>query len=242
MASYKIYTHSLADQAANLADVYSSVPAVPIAKEAIKRQARKGLVSREGIQVPVLASLVDGYLLYRDWWVDEPTAFNDRTLKNVFRDSLGRRGMRLQKSDEPSRAIEGRPTLVDSPTTYEITSDKENYPSDGIRTVVIKVTPVYADGSYPYEFSADLTQSLDQEVLFGIEILDGAGTISGNSVSYTFTVDPDSGSTGARDIQSLNFTLTMQANEVALDDYGNEILTLPGSISTGTEAITVSLP
>ena len=267
MASYKVYSHSLAEQAANLADVYSSIPAVPLAKAEIRRQARKGIrIESEGIQALTVMSLVDGYLEYFGaqtitadprsgatrvgWWKEDSDL-----LKGAFRTAWARRKTRPVLSDESSRVIRGR-SSTDSPLPYSFSvyQDSPGYPINGTLTVEI----AYADGSSPPLWSSALTQSSFQEDEMGVSI-DVANASDGtdpssypaatSSMEFTFTLSPTSSSVVPSDFFldtattpiNLAFDLSLFASAKAVDEYGSPLEDVGRSISRSSQTIYVEI-
>jgi len=172
MPSYKVMTHSLAEQSANLADVFSAVPVLPLAKAKIRKQAREGLPVHPGMSVPTIASLVDGFILYRyGWWGSTSEVFSEKLLRQSFRESWNQRKVRLAYVGEggpPADPIRGRSSTEPFPVIYY--RDLTVTESGGKLTLYFEVVPVYADGAYPTAYVAVMRQTASQENLLGADI------------------------------------------------------------------------
>lgn len=234
MPSYKVMTHSLAEQSANLADVFSAVPVLPLAKAKIRKQAREGLPTHPGLSATTVASLVDGFILYRyGWWGASYTAPAEKILKHSFREAWARRKARPQLSDEVSRTIKGRSATIPV-TDY---TDLQVSESGGVVALFFNVVPVYADGSYPAGYVATMEQSASQEALLGVQIIP-VDTL--NSFVYPATAkeiacaalvrfSPEVPMVSGETLQ-LFFDLTLIGVERPHDEYGNHLADVGGSV------------
>ncbi len=234
MPSYKVMTHSLAEQSANLADVFSAVPVLPLAKAKIRKQAREGLPTHPGLSATTVASLVDGFILYRyGWWGASYAAPAEKILKHSFREAWARRKARPQLSDETSRTIRGRSSTIPV-TDY---SNLAVVDSGSFLTVSFDVAPVYADGSYPTGYVATMEQSDSQEALLGVEIT-SVDTL--NSFGYPATTQAiscealvrfsDEVPMSSGETLQLFFDLQLIAVDRPHDEYGNDLADVGGSV------------
>lgn len=258
MTSYRVVSTSLAEQSANLADVYSSVQVLPLAKAKIKRQARMGLVSSVGVDVLSLAKLVDGFILYRyDWWSEEVTSYPSKTLRHAYRTAWNRRKLRPQLADETSRTIRGRSSSSTLPLAYSVVSYSRSYapglgstPDYNRIEVMVEVTPVYADGKEPTSTQVTFSQTSAQETLLGCSVLTSTTTGS-PSVNLSFVVDflaatadivPDDYDPATATIPVvLEFAMTMTAAEQAVDTAGVAVSGSDGSSSEGKYALLIDV-
>lgn len=227
MPSYKVMTHSLAEQSANLADVFSAVPVLPLAKAKIRKQAREGLPTHPGLSAVTVASLVDGFILYRyGWWAEDYALPQNKTLRHAFRESWSRRKARPQLSDEVSRTIRGRSATIPV-TDY---SNLAVADSGSFLTVTFDVTPVYADGSYPTGYVATMEQSSTQEALLGVEITSvdtlnsfGYPSTSKNIACEALVRFSDEVPMSSGETLQLFFDLQLIAVDRPHDEYGNDL-------------------
>ena len=207
--SYKVQSHSLSEQAANLADVYSSVKQVPLAKAQIRRQARKGLPKTESVAASAVMDIVDTQAEYFGaqtvtpdprtgstrvgWWKEGYSPFFSKRLKNAVREAWGQRSLRLQKSDETTRTIKGR-SSSDSPSSYELTATQTSFAGGLVSDIscVLKVTPVFSDGEYPSAWQGDLSQDSFQTGSHGVTLTSASDSetfpASTTEMTFTFTV------------------------------------------------------
>jgi hypothetical protein len=223
--SYKVMSHSLADQAANLADVYSRVAIVPLAKADILRQARMGLTETEGLSATDTASLVDGFILYRyGWWDDVPVPVVEKTLKQAFKQAWAQRKVRpvqfgsrtttsspIYLEDLPAPGVTGETPRGDGlgilvtgrsssiPLVHYHSITLSQTVAPGPLQVSFSVTPVFPDGKRPYKIGGEIRQSLAQEDVLGVRLL--VKTDSKTTSSYldtlTFSFEVDPGATNA---------------------------------------------
>lgn len=260
--SYKTQSHSLAEQINNLADVYSQVEVVPLAKAEIRRQARKGLPVTEGTDATTVVEVVDAcagvfgaQTVTPDprsgstrvgWWKDQPSSYSGRTLKHAFREAWARRKIRPQMSDEPTRIIRGRSS---SEQVFSHTLSVSQASSDPrIVSCTLTITPVYADGSAPASFSGELVQSQFQQDSFGVDLTTSASysgyPAASSDLVFEFEVNPtaagllDDSFDITTDSLALKFSLKIYSVEPAKDVLGAEKLSL-GSISTYQDNIFV---
>lgn len=178
--SYKTQSHSLAEQVTNLADVYSSVEEVPLAKAEIRRDARVvGRTTSEGTAAVEVAKVVDAYTDYfgaatvepdprtgspkTGWWNQGYSSFGLKSLKHAVKTAWSRRSIRLKTADEDTRTIRGRSSSQE-PVVAEVTSVVAGRPPfiNGY-LATIEFTPVYEDGSSISSGDVIITQSSAQE-------------------------------------------------------------------------------
>lgn len=262
--SYKVQKNSLAEQVANLADVYSSVEVVPTAKAAIRRQARKGLPEKEGTVVETVASLVDLYADYfgaqtitpdpRDsstrvgWWREDFGAYSDKALKHSFRTAWSRRLVRPQLDDEVTRTIRGRSAPQD-PSSYSLST---SVGSSGEIIGSLTVVPVYADGSQPTGWSGSLTQSTYQASK-GVSITIGVAASSYPATSHimkfgievqpsAFVTTDSAGVETDNDSIMLKFTLNMFGVDRPHDALGADLADVGGSVPEYKQDLFVEVP
>jgi hypothetical protein len=226
-------THSLAEQSANLADVFSAVPVLPLAKAKIRKQAREGLPAHPGMSAVTIAALVDGFILYRyGWWAEDYSLPQDKILRHTFRESWSRRKTRPQYSDEVARTIKGRSSTT-AVTPYTNLYIVNGGSGSGSVYVVFDITPVYADGSHPTEYIATMEQSASQAALLGSSIispLPSSGAFS--STKFTCEVSITAGEipmeTG--DTTQLFFDLFLTGVDRPHDGDGNDLEDVEGSV------------
>lgn len=256
MPSYKVMTHSLAEQSANLADVFSAVPVLPLAKAKIRKQAREGLPVHPGMSVPTIASLVDGFILYRyGWWGSTSEVFSEKLLRGSFRESWNQRKVRLKyvgEGEPTADPIRGRSSTEPFPVIpyHDLTITTGG--GSGTNTwleMSFEVIPVYADGEYPTAYVAAMRQSASQENLLGAEItsLDSLNWFGYPSsakeisceVLVRFSDDvpmPSSGETF-----SMFFDFDIYAVERPHNDSGNDQTDVGGPVSVCTVPVQLSV-
>lgn len=261
--SYKVQKNSLADQVANLADVYSSVEVVPTAKAEIRRQARKGLPDKEGTVVQTVTSLVDLYVDYfgaqtvtpdprsgstrAGWWREGYSPYSSKTLKHAFREAWSRRAVRPQLSDEGTRTIRGR-SAPESPSSYTLTTTA--HPTH--IQCELSVTPVYKDGTYPTGWAGGISQSAFQESM-GVGITAGVDGSGYPALSPTmlfefgvplsaFDTTDSSGAVTSNSAITLKFTLNLSGADRPHDGTGGDLVDVGGSIPEYKQDLFVEIP
>lgn len=262
--SYKVQKNSLADQVANLADVYSSVEVVPLAKAEIRRQARKGLPEKEGTVVQTVTSLVDLYVDYfgaqtitpdpRDgstrvgWWKEGFSAYSDKSLKHAFREAWSRRLVRPQLDDEGTRSIRGR-SAPQNPSFYSLST---TVGGGGEIIGTLQIIPVYADGVRPTGWSGTLTQGTYQASR-GVSITTGfvgsSYPTSSHIMKFGIEVQPSAfvttdsaGNVTSNDSITLKFTLNMFATDRPHDALGADVADVLGSVPEYKRDIFIEVP
>ena len=261
--SYKAQKNSLADQVANLADVYSSVEVVPLAKAEIRRQARKGLPEKEGTVVQTVTSLVDLYVDYfgaqtvtpdprsgstrAGWWREGYSPYSDKTLKHAFREAWSRRAVRPQLSDEGTRTIRGR-SAPESPSSYTLATTA--HPTH--IQCELSITPVYKDGTYPTGWVGEISQSAFQKSM-GVDITDGLDGSGYPALSPTmlfefvvslsaFETTDSSGAVTSNSSITLKFTLNMFGVDRPHDALGADVGDVGGSVPEYKRDIFIEVP
>jgi len=262
--SYKVQSHSLADQVANLADVYSSVEVVPLAKAEIRRQARKGLTENEGTSATAVASLVDLYVDYFGaqtvtpdprtsttrvgWWKEQNSSYVDKTLKHAFRRAWSRRSVRPRLAGEGGRIIRGR-SSPENPLSYGL---ETTLGAGGEIACILTVRPVYANGADPTGWSGTITQSQYQEST-GVVITSG---FDGSAYPTTspfmefeievpesaFTTTDSSGVETSNSSIVLKFTLNMFGADRPHDLTGADLVDVGGSVPEYKRDLFVEVP
>lgn len=258
MTSYRVVSTSLAEQSANLADVYSSVQVLPLAKAKIKRQARLGLVGPVGVDALSLAKLVDGFILYRyDWWAEELTSYPSKTLRNAYRTAWNRRKLRPQLADETTRTITGRSSSSTLPLAYSVVSYTRVFtagfgptPIDNRIEATIRITPVYADGGAISSVQAAYSQTTAQQTLLGCSLSSTTATGT-SSVDLSFTVNfltatasiiPETYDPATSNIPiSLEFSVTTTTTEDPTTSTGVALSGSDGSTTEGKFSIRVDV-
>lgn len=262
--SYKVQKNSLAEQVANLADVYSSVEVVPLAKAEIRRQARKGLPEKEGTVVQTVTSLVDLYADYfgaktltpdpRDgstrvgWWKEGFSAYGDKSLKHAFRKAWSRRLVRPQLDDEGIRRIRGRSAPQD-PSFYSLSTAVGG---GGEIIGTLQIIPVYADGVRPTGWSGTLTQGTYQASR-GVSITAGSVSSSYPASSHimefgievqpsAFVTTDSAGVDTSNDSITLKFTLNMFGVDRPHDALGADVADVGGSVPEYKRDIFIEVP
>lgn len=161
--SYKVKNKSLAEQIDNLADVYSRVETLPLARSAIRKQAREGLLVPEGSSAVEVAGLVDSVVgVFGEpttrldprtssttvgWW-KQPATYLNKGLKQAFRLAHARRSLKLTPTLSVNQPFAGEAAF------FHI--DSELFYADG-KSVV---------GSW----QASITQSIWQATNLGVSI------------------------------------------------------------------------
>jgi hypothetical protein len=178
--TWHLQTTTLAEQITNLADVYSLVEVLPIARDEILRNARLGTrPTVESLDIPSLMYLTDAFIQYRyEWWGSpDPNSVGEA----VFT-AWHRRKVRLRAVAEITRVLSGHSSSENY--TEKIWNEDWPYatpiagggPYDGGLDVYV----VYADGSTP-----DNVELLEVEVLSrNIEI--EMSEVVGNRVKLQF--------------------------------------------------------
>ena len=231
MPSYKVMTHSLAEQTANLANVFSAVPVLPLAKARIRKQAREGLPVHPGMSAATVASLVDGFILYRyGWWGEDYAHPSEKTLRHAFREAWTRRKLRPRYSDEATRTIKGRSSTIAVLPYAGLTMTAAS--SSSPLVVSFDIEPVYANGKGPTGYTASLSQSSFQENVLGVTITApnfvSAYKAADSKVTFELSIAvsdylPEGGTT------QLFFDLTLGGVDRPHDEIGNDLAEVEGS-------------
>lgn len=242
--SYLVVSHSLAEQAANIADVYESVERVPLARAEILRNARFGKPAVEGIVAAEIAELVDGFILLRyDWWGAPLNPAPSKTLKDALKISWSRRKVRTKFTGEDLRTIAGRSSSI--PVYPYDALTLTYYEASELWVLEIDVTVVYPGNTAPQVATIAMTQTDVQEEVAGCDIV-SPSVISPVTMVATldgsiWPLELDGTGAGIPPKTTLVFQFVALGIEDPTDALGNIVSDTRGSISRDTFDVAIDL-
>lgn len=238
--SYHVISYSLAEQTANLADVFSTIKVLPIAKTAILMEARHERAEVDGFDVPTIASLVDGFILYRyAWW----NSLDANTFKKAAHIAWRRRKLRLKMSDEAGRTISGKNSNSSAVawTNGSLNQELAGYPV----TVAFTLEPVFADGSIPDYITLEVGQDAAQN---GVSFVTTFPLSPGPTFDVVLSVDHyevGSWMLGGEENGVLNRTIVLKVDATGysyfVDSGGNSLTELSVSTASLKQTILMDL-
>ena len=252
MSAYHVSSHSLSEQVANLADVYSTIPILPVAKAKILREARTGQPSVEGTDVVSVSKLVDGFISYRyGWWGSAV----DNTLKKSIQTAWRRRKLRFKMDDESTRTISGRNS---NSTALPWSGGTLTSVSAGGTVQIVGhfvLTPVFADGTSPDILTLGSISQDGFQSSMGVSISTIAPVSSSASFTIVFVITlsesnswfiPTSFSLGTGSSFSpppvkLVFEVSSSGYSYALSDTGASLTEFPVGKAVLKESVVVDL-